>query len=151
MMTIEKLQQVTVGCIPSSPIVTGVGYLRPLENGGNHSQRSANGTKPPSYGNIVGNITNNIIDIRKERIEYSLVESLRTSIKGTKDKGPCLPTMLLWNEKGLKLFEAVTHLDEYYLNHVEMDILEQRSDDIARRIKPKSMLIDLGSGQVLIL
>lgn len=150
-MTVETLQQVTVGYGPTPPIANGSSYPRPLENGGSHSQRNANGTKPLSYGVIAGNITNNILDIRKERTECSLAESLRTSIKGTKDKGPCLPAMLLWNEKGLKLFEAVTHLDEYYLNHIEMDILEQRSEDIARKIRPKSMLIDLGSGQVLIL
>lgn len=141
-MTIDqKYNQVSIEYGHSPPVVNGVILPRRVENGGVHSHV---GIKNPGYGNTTGNI----IDIRKEQIECSQSESLRTSIKGSKDKAPCLPSILLWNEKGLKLFEAVTHLKEYYLNHVEMDILEQRSDDIARRIRPNSMVIDLGSGQV---
>lgn len=145
-MTInQKYNQLSIEYGHSPPVVNGVILPRRVENGGVHPQGNTLGIKNSSYGNTTGNI----IDIRKEQIECSQSESLRTSIKGSKDKPPCLPSMLLWNEKGLKLFEAVTHLKEYYLNHVEMDILEQRSDDIARRIRPNSMVIDLGSGQVL--
>ena len=147
-MTIDQTpQQVTIEFGRSSPVTNGASHLRPLENGVNHSQKNANGSRHLDYDNMIGNV----IDIRKEQIECSLSESLRTCIRGSKDKGPCFPTMFLWNEKGLKLFEAVTHLKEYYLNQIEMEILEQRSDDIARRIKPKTMVIDLGSGQVLFL
>ena len=54
--------------------------------------------------------------------------------------------MLLWGEQGLEMFDEVTQLEEYYVFHDEVSILKQRSRDIAQKIKPSSMIIDLGSG-----
>lgn len=39
-------------------------------------------------------------------------------------KDGTLPTMLLYNEKGLQLFEAITYNDHYYLTNSEIEILE---------------------------
>ena len=59
---------------------------------------------------------------------------------------PSFPAMLLWGEQGLEMFDEVTQLEEYYVFHDEVSILKQRSRDIAQKIKPSSMIIDLGSG-----
>ena len=54
--------------------------------------------------------------------------------------------MLLYNEKGLNLFEEITYLDEYYLTNAEIEVLERYAEHIAARIVTDSLLIELGSG-----
>ena len=51
-------------------------------------------------------------------------------------------------EPGLKLFEQITYLDEYYLTNAEIEVLETHADAIARRIPEGSRLVELGSGYV---
>lgn len=51
-------------------------------------------------------------------------------------------------EKGLKLFEEITYLDEYYLTNAEIEALAQHADAIAEHIPSGSRLIELGSGYV---
>lgn len=59
-----------------------------------------------------------------------------------------MPTLLLYNEKGLKLFEKITYLEEYYLTRQEIEVLETCADRIADRIalKPGAIVVELGSG-----
>lgn len=59
-----------------------------------------------------------------------------------------LPTLLLYNEKGLQLFEEITYLEEYYLTNYEIDVLKQSAQDIASRIPKGAMIIELGSGNL---
>jgi L-histidine Nalpha-methyltransferase / hercynylcysteine S-oxide synthase len=49
-------------------------------------------------------------------------------------------------EAGLKLFEDITYLDEYYLTNAEIEVLEKHARDIAERIPGGSRLVELGSG-----
>jgi uncharacterized SAM-dependent methyltransferase len=49
-------------------------------------------------------------------------------------------------EKGLNLYEAITHLEEYYVTNVEIEILEIYADKIATCIPAGCSLVDLGSG-----
>ncbi|KAH8686986.1 C-type lectin protein [Ilyonectria robusta] len=88
-----------------------------------------------------------IIDIRGEHVEFNLKEEVISSFNP--DEGPrTLPTLLLYNEKGLQLFEEITYLDEYYLTNYEIEVLKKSSADIARRVPEGSMLIELGSGNL---
>jgi L-histidine Nalpha-methyltransferase / hercynylcysteine S-oxide synthase len=95
-----------------------------------------------------GSITKKIIDIRANKSETSLAEQIREGLNDGSDTGRSLPAMLLWNGRGLQLFEAVTHLDEYYVARTEIDILERHAGDMAERVKAHSMIIELGSGYV---
>jgi uncharacterized SAM-dependent methyltransferase len=61
-------------------------------------------------------------------------------------KEKTLPTLLLYDVDGLKLFEKITYLDEYYLTNAEIEVLETYADNIADRIKPNSIVVELGSG-----
>ncbi|MCJ1245586.1 hypothetical protein MMC30_002790 [Trapelia coarctata] len=90
-----------------------------------------------------------IMDIRMEQPQVCLSKSIRHSLQGTNDIGPSIPQTLLWNDDGLKLFESITRLEEYYLTQDELEIFEQRSEDLALMIKPYSLMIDLGSGNPL--
>ena len=60
--------------------------------------------------------------------------------------GRALPTLLLYDAQGLKLFERITYLDEYYLTESEITILTRWAKDIAERIPDESVIIELGSG-----
>lgn len=49
-------------------------------------------------------------------------------------------------EKGLKLFEDITYLDEYYLTNAEIDSLNKHADAIAEHIPAGARVVELGSG-----
>lgn len=57
-----------------------------------------------------------------------------------------LPTSLLYDAQGLKLFEEITFLEEYYLTNAEIEVLENHASDIASLIPAGSQIIELGSG-----
>jgi len=90
-----------------------------------------------------------IIDIRRDAVEINLKGEILSLLKP--ESGPKkLPTLLLYNERGLQLFEEITYLEEYYLTNAEIDVLERSADSIAKAIKPGSMVIELGSGSVTV-
>jgi len=82
-------------------------------------------------------------------IRSSTIIDLRKAIEsGLNSFPPILPTMILYDEPGLKLFEKITYLEEYYLTNCEIEILKNKSDEIAKRLNLKEggILIELGSG-----
>jgi uncharacterized SAM-dependent methyltransferase len=105
-----------------------------------------------------------ILDIRRAAVEINLKESILSQIRP--ENGPrTMPTLLLYDERGLQLFEEVsssksrhrhpnganpevqiTYLDEYYLTNDEIALLKARSAEIAEHISSGSMVIELGSG-----
>lgn len=109
-----------------------------------HSLKS-NGASNTSSGNpAVGG--NRIIDIRQDREELSLHKAILDGLKPTDGAEKRLPTLLLYDEAGLKLFESITYLEEYYLTNAEIGVLETHADEIARAIQPGSIVLELGSG-----
>lgn len=92
----------------------------------------------------------NIIDIRQEALT-PLVDQISTGLRAKDGKEKTLPTLLLYNEEGLKLFERITYLEEYYLTGQEIEVLEQYAESIADRIalQPGSIVVELGSGYVI--
>lgn len=87
-----------------------------------------------------------IIDIRRDREEISLVEEIRRGLRPADGGEKRLPTLLLYDEAGLKLFEDITYLDEYYLTNTEIRLLEREANAIAQHIAPGSIIVELGSG-----
>ena len=93
---------------------------------------------------------NRIIDIQSRHEAEYLSQEIMDSLK-TPDgsQGPRrIPSMLLWDQEGLKRFEDITYTDEYYLTQTEIGILERSSNEMAQKIQPESMLVELGSGLV---
>lgn len=90
----------------------------------------------------------NIIDIRQDREEISLSEEIHKGLNVASGQQKSLPTLLLYDEKGLKLFEEITYLKEYYLTNAEIDVLKRHAHEIAQHVMPGSMIIELGSGFV---
>jgi uncharacterized SAM-dependent methyltransferase len=87
-----------------------------------------------------------IIDIRRDTNEISILEDIKRGLRPKDGEEKTLPTLLLYDEAGLKLFEDITYLDEYYLTGAEIEVLETYADDIAERIQPGSIVVELGSG-----
>lgn len=87
-----------------------------------------------------------IIDIRSDTELTPLTEQIRSGLERDGEKR--LPTLLLYSEEGLKLFEKITYLEEYYLTGQEIEVLEKNADRIAERLAPKpdTMIVELGSG-----
>lgn len=87
-----------------------------------------------------------IIDIRRETTGESLKDEILSSIRAGNGAERTLPTMLLYDEAGLRLFEKITYLEEYYLTNAEIEVLTTYASHIAQTIPDGSMLIELGSG-----
>ncbi|KUJ16343.1 uncharacterized protein LY89DRAFT_586353 [Mollisia scopiformis] len=88
-----------------------------------------------------------IIDIRHDAVQINLKEEIFRSLRP--QTGPKqLPTLILYDERGLQLFEQITYLDEYYLTNAEIDVLKSSAHKIAEAIPAGSMVIELGSGNL---
>ena len=89
-----------------------------------------------------------IFDIRRERDEHSILEDIKAGLRPERGHDKTLPTLLLYDGSGLKLFEKITYLDEYYLTNTEIDVLTKWAANIADRIPDQSLIVELGSGCV---
>ncbi len=87
-----------------------------------------------------------ILNICQGGVGLSLVEDIHKELNAGAGQEKRLPTLLLYDEQGLKLFEDITYLDEYYLTNAEIDVLTNHADEIARHICAGSLVVELGSG-----
>ncbi|KAI1344598.1 C-type lectin protein [Xylariaceae sp. FL0016] len=88
-----------------------------------------------------------IIDIRRAKVEINLKDEIFKLFRP--QEGPRrLPTLLLYDEKGLQLFEKITYLEEYYLTNHEIEVLHRSAASFAERVPSGSMVIELGSGNL---
>ncbi|KAJ2550075.1 hypothetical protein EV175_004204 [Coemansia sp. RSA 1933] len=81
----------------------------------------------------------------------SIVEGLsaRKPLPGTTDpKYRTLPTVLLYDDLGLELFDQITYVPEYYLTTSEIDIIETKVQEIVAEIPNGSDVIELGCGSL---
>ncbi|KAI1639882.1 C-type lectin protein [Biscogniauxia mediterranea] len=88
-----------------------------------------------------------IIDIRQATVESNLKEEIR-NLFHPQDGPRRLPTLLLYDEKGLQLFEEITYLEEYYLTNHEIQLLKLYATKIAEAIPSGSLVVELGSGNL---
>ena len=87
-----------------------------------------------------------IVDIRGGKVEKTILDDVRDKLRPQEGMEKRLPTLLLYDDAGLQLFEDITYLEEYYLTNAEIDVLNKYGDQIARRIQPGSLVVELGSG-----
>ncbi|KAI2615343.1 histidine-specific methyltransferase [Hypoxylon sp. NC1633] len=88
-----------------------------------------------------------IIDIRVGGQSLDLKASIRSSLREPNIDGfRSLPSLLLWDELGLRYFEHVTYVPEYYLTNTEISLLEEHSLHLAHSIEPGTIILELGSG-----
>ncbi|KAF2659086.1 hypothetical protein K491DRAFT_675797 [Lophiostoma macrostomum CBS 122681] len=111
------------------------------------------GTKLPTYDStphpaMASSGTTEIIDIRPGPTEFDILQDIKKGLRPANGGEKTLPTLLLYDETGLRLFEKITYLEEYYLTNAEIEVLEKYADDIAERVKPGSIVLELGSGNL---
>ncbi|KAI1142131.1 C-type lectin protein [Hypoxylon sp. FL0543] len=88
-----------------------------------------------------------IIDIRQAAVEINLKEEIPRLLRP--QEGPRkLPTLLLYDKKGLQLFEQITYLEEYYLTNHEIQVLQRSAASIAKAIPSGALVLELGSGNL---
>ena len=90
-----------------------------------------------------------ILDIRRGNTSSFLLNELGEKLRGEQGKEKQLPTILLYDERGLRLFEEITYLEEYYLTNAEIEALKTHSDSIAKEIPHGVQMIELGSGYAI--
>ncbi|KAF2024560.1 hypothetical protein EK21DRAFT_104582 [Setomelanomma holmii] len=89
-----------------------------------------------------------IIDIRVDTAQSDVLADIQRGLRPKDGGEKKLPTLLLYDEAGLRLFEAITYLDQYYLTNAEIEVLENCAHQIAQRIQSGSVLVELGSGNL---
>jgi dimethylhistidine N-methyltransferase len=71
---------------------------------------------------------------------------LEEVLEGLQKPAKEIPSKFFYDERGSRLFEQITQLDEYYPTRTETSILRERIDEIVDCIGHGSMLIEYGSG-----
>ncbi|KAL1863493.1 hypothetical protein Plec18170_000329 [Paecilomyces lecythidis] len=89
-----------------------------------------------------------IIDIRGEELDLSLGKEIIRGLNPQDGGLRSLPTILLYDTEGLKLFEQITYLEEYYLTNAEIEVLSTHAKSIVERLPDNAQLIELGSGNL---
>ncbi|CEL04617.1 hypothetical protein ASPCAL05745 [Aspergillus calidoustus] len=89
-----------------------------------------------------------IVDIRENDLEFSLANEIQKGLNPPDGTRRSMPTMLLYDSEGLKLFEKITYLEEYYLTNAEIEVLETHSRRLVERIPSNAQLLELGSGNL---
>lgn len=87
-----------------------------------------------------------IIDIRPGPTEFDILQDIKDGLRPENGGDKTLPTMLLYDEAGLRLFEKITYVEDYYLTNSEIEVLETYANEIAERVRPGSVVVELGSG-----
>tara|TARA_Y100000782_G_scaffold60983_1_gene66957 strand:+ start:2329 stop:3348 length:1020 start_codon:yes stop_codon:yes gene_type:complete len=70
-------------------------------------------------------------------------------IAGLSQPQKVLPAKYFYDEQGSRLFEAITQLPEYYPTRIEINLLRQHKDRIAKLVKDDVWLLEYGSGASL--
>lgn len=87
-----------------------------------------------------------ILDIRQGGFDNSLADKIRQEFNPDNGLERQMPTLLLYDEAGLQLFEKITYLEEYYLTNAEIETLTTHAETVAGLIEPGAQVIELGSG-----
>ncbi|EIT80983.1 histidine-specific methyltransferase [Aspergillus flavus] len=86
-----------------------------------------------------------ILDIRKRTSRIDLYHEILAGLRA-KDKE--LPSLLLWNDRGLDLFSEILNSDEYYPRRRETQLLQTHVNEFTRSISSGERLIELGAGNL---
>ncbi|KAG0283315.1 hypothetical protein BGZ96_012324 [Linnemannia gamsii] len=80
---------------------------------------------------------------------FDLPKMILSSLKPVIEGAPkTIPTMVLYDDYGLQLFDQITYLQEYYLTQEEIEILERDADKIVDHIPDNSVVVELGAGSL---
>lgn len=84
-----------------------------------------------------------IIDIRQRDDSLDLKGEINA---GLRSQPPTLPSLLLWDDEGQKLFDQFSQTPSYYPFHSEIEILGRHGSDIGATAPADGALLELGCG-----
>ncbi|KAJ3264071.1 hypothetical protein HK104_006529, partial [Borealophlyctis nickersoniae] len=93
--------------------------------------------------------SNTSANLRKSIIDHLSTATVPFEDSATKTTSlvRSIPTLVLYDDKGLEIFDAITYNDEYYLTNAEIDIFERHGEEIVRDyVKDGAVLVELGCG-----
>jgi L-histidine N-alpha-methyltransferase len=76
-------------------------------------------------------------------------EYIEEVVRGLTSRPKTLPCKLFYDERGSALFEEITRLREYYPTRIELEILQDYSQEIARAAGSPVSIVELGAGTAL--
>jgi L-histidine Nalpha-methyltransferase len=90
------------------------------------------------------NVLPAVVDVHLDPADWSthLAEETR---HGLSDRSPWIPPVWFYDDRGSRLFDAITRLPEYYPTRAERSILAARADEVAVHTRADT-LVELGSG-----
>ncbi|CAG8601947.1 3506_t:CDS:2, partial [Dentiscutata heterogama] len=90
-----------------------------------------------------------IINICKTKVtKQNLIDDIVKGLNSKENDEKVIPTVILYDDRGLQLFDKITYIDEYYLTNCEIDILNKYVDQLTEHIASGSSLIELGAGSL---
>lgn len=116
-----------------------------LRNGSSPSASQTNGAPPasPTSSEFSDSLP---VDPLLEQIVSGLRGSAQETVPGPTDADRSfafkrkIPTMVLYSEKGLQIYERITQTKAYYPFEAEKEILETYGDEIASSLSLKSLI-----------
>ena len=104
------------------------------------------GLVAPGDSSSSSSTNSKIIDIRSDATGIEIKQEIIRGLHPKNGDKRTLPTLLLYDERGLRLFEDITYLEQYYLTNQEISLLQNYADCLAERIPQNALLVELGSG-----
>ncbi|KAL9597119.1 MAG: hypothetical protein Q9219_005341 [cf. Caloplaca sp. 3 TL-2023] len=89
-----------------------------------------------------------IEDIRQDDFSSSVLDEIRSGLRPAAGAEKTLPTLLLYDEQGLKLFEDISYLEEYYPTNAEIEVLQDHVEEIAASVPQGCVILELGAGNL---
>lgn len=78
--------------------------------------------------------------------DEDVTDDLAEIIAGLSLPQKSLSPKFFYDDRGSRLFDAITELPEYYLTNAELGIMRDYVDEIAELVGPEASLIEFGSG-----
>lgn len=103
----------------------------------------ANFAATPKHGHILNIGGSSIKGLCADKLNQTLAEIALSDYSHTP---PTLPDELLYDDKGLLIWNDIISIPEFYQTHDETALFDINSDEIISHIPRDITMIDLGSG-----
>jgi dimethylhistidine N-methyltransferase len=81
-----------------------------------------------------------------DRAQFEKIKFQADAIAGLSANPKRLSCKYFYDKRGSALFDAICHLDEYYLTRTELEIMRKHAPAITQAIGQQAMLVEFGSG-----
>ncbi|KAK5624972.1 hypothetical protein RRF57_000688 [Xylaria bambusicola] len=86
-----------------------------------------------------------VVDIRRSESNLDLVKEVTSGLRSQPLE---IPSILLWTDRGLKLFDRYVQIPSYYPFHSEMEVLRVHGSSIVASMPADGVLLELGCGAI---